>query len=181
MAANNQGGSGTALNQHRQIKLQTSIVLQGLRALGFDMQAIERSEKQFTFNSSMFIKPNSKGFEHIVHFLLTQLDPERASRVFAQCWPPLCKETIKDYKEAIYTWLVELAPPTAAASSAAANSGSKLPQQQQAVSSRLFQLVRFPAVSKSLLAVPSGVKACELLLALTIYVILAKLTRLSTI
>lgn len=179
MAANNQGGGGAVLNQHRQIKLQTSIVLQGLRALGFDMQAIERSEKQFTFNSSMFMKPNSKGFEHIVHFLLTQLDPERASRVFAQCWPPLCKETIKDYKEAIYSWLVELAPPTAAASSAAANSGSKPPQQ--AVSSRLFQLVRFPAVSKSLLAVPSGVKACELLLALTIYVILAKLTRLSTI
>lgn len=177
MAANNQGGGGAVVNQHRQIRLQTSIVLQGLRALGFDMQAIERSEKQFTFNSSMFIKPNSKGFEHIVHFLLTQLDPERASRVFAQCWPPLCKETIKDYKEAIYTWLVELAPPTAAASSAAA----KLPQQQQAVSSRLFQLVRFPAVSKSLLAVPSGVKASELLLALTIYVILAKLTRLSTI
>lgn len=179
--------------QQYMIKTYTQALLRDMAALGFEQQAVG-DKYNVTFGAQMFVKPNSKAFEVIVHFLLSQLDPERATRLFAQCWPPLCKETIKEFKDAIFSWLSELAPSVSASaasgsvkttSTASVNtaSGNKQLTSNSLMANpyhaRLLQLIRFPPVTKSLLAVPCGLKACELLYALVTYVILSKSIRLS--
>lgn len=155
--------SSQASNQTSQylIKLMTNGVLSTIQLCGFDLQANEKQHK-IQFNLNLFSKPNLKAFEVIVHFLLCQLDPERAEKVFAQCWPVLMKEQQKDFRDAIFNWLVELTTKNT-------NNIKQLPQQQTQVSQlqqqyqSLLQFIRFPIVSKSLLLTPGNLKICELL------------------
>lgn len=172
--------SGQPQTQQQLVKNYTNSLLHHLYALGFE-------KNNTTFNELMFIRPNSKGFELIVQFLLTQLDPDRASRVFV----PLCKEGMREFKDNICNWLNELATGTSSGTSGkSSNSGqsgqgkSSSTQQQNSPSTnpahtRLFQYIRFPTVSKSLLTVPCGIKACEILYALLTHVVLTKTLRIS--
>lgn len=167
--------------QQQLVKNYTNSLLHHLYTLGFE-------KNPTTFNELMFIRPNSKGFELIVQFLLTQLDPDRASRVFV----PLCKEGMREFKDNICNWLNELANGTSSgtagkSSSGSGQSGAGKSSTQQVNSSpstnpahtRLFQYIRFPTVSKSLLTVPCGIKACEILYALLTHVVLTKTLRIS--
>lgn len=185
-----------AQTQQQLVKSYTASLLRHLQALGFDAQAVGEKHN-IVFNHVMFIKPNSKGFELIVQFLLTQLDPERASRIFV----PLCKEAMKEFKDAIFNWLNELATTSSGGSvgsqmssgvsgksvggggggggGGAGQSQTAMPLWSNPTHMRLFHLIRFPTVTRSLLTVPCGLKACEVLYALLTHVALAKAIRLS--
>lgn len=145
------------------VKTMTNNVFSAIQLFGFD---INHNEKQYkiNLNSQTFSKPNPKAFEVIVHFLLTQLDGERAQKVFCQCWPPILIEQTKEFKDIMYNWLVEL-------------TSSK---QQKEINKfhNMLCLIKFPNMTKSLLMSPGGLKICELLFALSQYVILLRLLKL---
>lgn len=187
------------LSQQQLVKVYTGLLLRHLQAIGFDAQAVGE-KNNIVFNQVMFIKPNSKAFELILQFLFTQLDAERASRVLV----PLGKEAMKEFKDAIFNWLNELATGSTSSggsSTSSAGGGSKSggvvsqtgggggggkSGQQAGASpstnpafSRLYQYIRFPSVSRSTLTVPCGIKACEILYALLTHLVLNKTTRLS--
>lgn len=71
------------------VKTYTNAIFCGIQMLGFDFQAHEKQHK-LTFNAQLFAKPNSKAFEIIVHFLLCQLDTDRAQKLFSQCLLTFC-------------------------------------------------------------------------------------------
>lgn len=152
------------------IKLMTNGVLSTIQVHGFDIPLHEKQYKS-TFNSSLFIRPNPKAFEVIIHFLLTKLDPERAEKAFSTCWPVVSIEQQKFFKDVIVPWLLEL--------SQKANRQQSQPTQQPNQSQSLLQSIRFPIVSKSLLSNPGGFKICELLFSLSQYVLVVRLTKLS--
>ncbi len=163
------------------IKLMTNSVLSTVQLFGFDLQSTEKLSK-CAFNSSAFSKPNQKAFELIVHCLLCQLDSEKAQRVFSQCWPPILKEQQKEFKDAIYYWLLEISNASKQQSSSknlpTSNTNSSsgvLPLQYQS----FIQNIKFPIVTKSLLLTPGGLKICELLFALSQYVLIVRLIKLS--
>lgn len=147
------------------IKVMTSNVLSAIQLFGFD---VDYHEKQFklALNSMTFCKPNPKAFEVIVHFLLTQLDPERAQKSFGQCWPPILKEQMKEFKDTMYHWLVEI------------TSSKQQKDNTNAKYQTLLNNIKFPNITKSLLMTPGGLKICELLLSLAQHVLFLRLLRL---
>lgn len=151
-------------NTHSIIKSITCNVISAIKLLGFDA---ESNEKDFhlTFNSLTFAKPNPKAFEVIVHFLLTHLDAERAQKTFAQCWPPILKEQTKEFKDLMYTWLVEI-------------TSGKQQKDNLKKFQKLLCHIKFPIITKSLLLSPGGLKTCELLQALCQYVFLTRILKL---
>jgi hypothetical protein len=165
-----QGGNLNVQNSSQQlIKFMTNSIIVFAQALGFDLQA---AEKQFkvVFTSTTLVKPNPRAFEVLVYFMLSQLDAERAQRTFAQCWPPVTKDQQKEFKEAIYLWLMEISN-----INSTTNKQQQFSKQQQS----LLANVRVPNIAKSLLVSPGGFKTCELLFSLIMYVTLVKLLRLS--
>ena len=44
----------------------------------------------------------------ILHFLLTQLDPERAKTEFSMCWPCWDAKKEHQYRKCVFNWLTEL-------------------------------------------------------------------------
>jgi hypothetical protein len=173
------------MDNNTPLKMMTTSIMSGCRMLGFDTDSHERQYK-LTFNALTFVKPNPKAFELIVHFLLCQLDPERAQRTFHLCWPTVLKEQQKVFKDAVFAWLLEVEkstkinpnklPPSINNAPLHATTATQLVQQQY---HSLFQQIKFPIVSKSLLAMPGGLKMCELLFALSQYVLLVKALKLS--
>ena len=151
---------------HAIIKQMTNGIISTVQLFGFDVASNEKQYK-ISLNATSFTKPNPKAFELIVHFLLCQLDAERAHKLFAQCWPPLLKEQIKEFKDAMFLWLNEIASPK---------------QQQQpnhlAKYQHMLQLIKFPNITKSLLLTPGGLKICELLFSLSQFVLLFRLLKL---
>ena len=149
--------------------------------LGFDFQAVEKQHK-LVFNLATFTKPNPKAFELVVHFLLSQLDPERAQKAFAQCWPAVLKEQQKEFKDIIFNWLVELSTKSMGigqqSSKTSGQSGSMPYPFSNPYHQTLLQEIKFPIISKSLLLSPGGLKICEMLMALTMHVVLFRLIRL---
>jgi hypothetical protein len=158
-------GSNILNNTQNVIKSMTNSILASAQALGFDTQAAEKQFK-LELNANSFLKPNPRAFEILIHFMLSQLDAERAERIFAQCWPPLTKDQQKEFKEVIYSWLTEIS---------AANKLQQFSKHQQS----LLANIRVPSVAKSLLVSPGGLKTCELLFSLIQYVTLVKVLRLS--
>ena len=159
-------GTQIAINSNQNlIKMMTSDIICTLQLLGFDMQANEKKNK-LVFNSIMFTKPNPKAFEVIIHFFFVQLDPERAQKMFSQCWPAILKEQQKEFKDLTYVWLFEL--------TSLKNQSIKSQQQNS-----LLQHIKFPTITKSLLTTPGGYKICELLFALCQYILLSRLIKIS--
>lgn len=74
--------------------LLTNSLLSGLQLLGFDIKTNAEVTKT-KFDCNLFSKPNSKVFDVIIHFLLCKLDPEKASKLFAKCWPVVLAEQQK--------------------------------------------------------------------------------------
>lgn len=161
------------------LKLMTSNILSVVQLLGMDLSVMERNHKLTTpLNALAFVKPNAKAFELVIHFLLTQLDEERAQRTFtALCWPTLLKEQQKEFKEIVFNWLSELA----SSSGTKKSSTSQYPPTPTQLLQQKYQLalatVKFPLVTKSLLQTPGGLKCCELLFALSHYVLLVRVLR----
>lgn len=153
---------------HALVKVMTSNVLSAIQVFGFDIDNYEKQSKQ-TLNNTAFCKPNPKAFEVVAHFLLTQIDSERSQKVFSKCWPPILKEQQKDFKDTMFNWLLEIASP--------------LKQQKENVNMVKFQqmllYIKFPNITKSLLMTPGGLKICELLFALSQYMVLLRLLKLS--
>ncbi len=149
------------------IKQMTGNVLSAVQILGFDLDQAEKSSK-LTLNGTTFSKPNSKAFEMLVHFLLTQIDAERSQKAFSQCWPPILKEQQKEFRDTMFTWLTEIT--------------SSKHQKENASLAKYFTMlghIKFPNITKSLLMTPGGLKTCELLFSLTQYVMLLRLLKLS--
>lgn len=160
------------------IRVITNSVINTLHFLGFDFPGAERQHK-LTFNLATFTKPNPKAFELVTHFLLSQLDPERAQRAFAQCWPAILKEQQKEFKDIIFNWLVELSTKSATASSAKVTTATTSNwTSTTAYHQSLLQQIKFPIINKSLFLSPGGLKVCELLMDLTMYVLLFRLIKL---
>ena len=151
-------------NSHTMIKSITCNILSAINLLGFDTEANEKDFK-LVFNSLTFAKPNPKAFEVIVHFLLTQLDAERAQKTFSQCWPPILKEQTKEFKDLMYVWLVEI-------------TSGKQQKENLKKFQQLLCHIKFPIISKSLLLSPGGLKTCELLQGLSQYVYLIRILKL---
>lgn len=162
-----------ALN-NQLIKQHTNNVLSCMQLLGFDKEA---NEKQFkiVLNSSVFAKPNAKAFEVVVNFLLSQLDTERWQKNFSQYWPPLNKDQQKEFKDMTFTWLNELSSASSSLKQTSSTQTNIKSQHQY-----LLQLIKFPIMTKSLLLSPGGLKLCELLYALSLYVIIARVIKSST-
>jgi hypothetical protein len=162
------------------IQTTTSNVLSAIRALGFDIDHSMVTHK-IDFN---FAKPNLKAFEMIAHFLLTQIDPDRATKCFASCWPILIKEQEREFREILFTWLIELS----SANNAAASSSSTLSinnkttlnnkQTLQINSLATTNNIKFPLITKSLLMSPGGIKICELLFVMTQLALVIRVNRL---
>ena len=136
------------------------------------------NEKQFlvTFNDAMFLKPNQKCFDVMVHFLLEQLDAERAHRIYGKNWPFVPKELQKELKDAVFAWLSELASPKQHQQHQQHAGAGKVMSESHA---NLLHSVRFPLITKSLLSNPGGMKACEFVFALSQFVMLWRLIALS--
>lgn len=153
-------------NNSTLVKTMTNNVLSAVQLFGFD---IEYNESQFkvVLNQQTFLKPNPKAFEVIVHFLLTQLDGDRAQKAFSQCWPPILKEQTKEFKDTMYHWLVEITSP------------NKQPKENVASKFQgMLHHIKFPSITKSLFMTPGGLKICELLFALSQYVTLFRLLKM---
>lgn len=75
--------------------------------LGFNVTAAEAQHK-INFKPEMFRVPCKKGSEVILHFLLTQLDPERAKTEFSMCWPAWDAKKEHQYRKRVFNWLTEL-------------------------------------------------------------------------
>jgi hypothetical protein len=164
------------------IKSMTNSVLSVIQILGFDIQSNEK-EHRIQLNTNTFMKPNSKAFEVILHFLLCQLDPERAQRTFMQCWPQLVKEQQREFKDVTYAWLVEITSALKPqqqqqSNSNAIKSGSNSTQQFITQYQQLLQFVKFPIINKSLF-LTHGIKICELMYALAQFVLLIRVIKLS--
>ena len=160
--------SNPSQNKFNKQHVLTNNLLTGLQLLGFDVSSNEGKAKT-SFNFNLFSKPNSKVFEVIVHFLLSQLDAEKAAKVFDTCWPVVLPEQQKEFKEAVLTWLNDLAktPP------------NKQSQQSTAKHQNILHSIKIPPTTKSLITSPSGIKLVELLFALLQYVLLSKLLKIS--
>lgn len=78
-----------------------------LLILGFNVTAAETQHK-ISFKPDMFRVPCKKGAEVILHFLLTQLDPERAKTEFSMCWPCWDAKKEHQYRKCVFNWLTEL-------------------------------------------------------------------------
>lgn len=160
-----------------QLKLMTNSVLTTIQLFGLNLKSNEKDYK-IQFNSTMFNRPNQKAFEVIVHFLLCQIDPEKAEKVFSQCWPIILKEQNKEFKDGVFNWLLEIAQKSPNNYKQEKNNQtSQLIQQYQ----NLLNFIRFPIITKSLLMTPGGLKVCELLFALSQYALIINLARLSNI
>lgn len=131
-------------------KMIMDAVLKGVQFLGFDMKA-NKAQHKLDFAPTMFSKPNLKGFEVLVHFLLSQLDPKRAELEFGKCWPILLKEQQAEFKQTVLKWLDEIA--------------GKVEKQG----------IQFPKLANSNLVAPSGFKVCSLLFELHMHVYKTKL------
>uniref|UniRef100_A0A8C4QZ86 HAUS augmin-like complex subunit 6 N-terminal domain-containing protein n=1 Tax=Eptatretus burgeri TaxID=7764 RepID=A0A8C4QZ86_EPTBU len=79
-----------------------------LLQLGFDPAQVVAQQPRFVFDRELFHKPNSKAFEHITHFLLSQLDPEAAYKHFRCCWPIVNKKDEQEFRKICCTWLRKL-------------------------------------------------------------------------
>lgn len=55
----------------------------------------------------MFEKPNTRGFQHATHYLLTFYDPERAKKRLQ--WPLLCKQSESKYRSDVKDFLSVIA------------------------------------------------------------------------
>ncbi|CAF0987936.1 unnamed protein product [Brachionus calyciflorus] len=154
------------------LKLMTNSILSTIQICGFDIKSNEKEHK-IQFNWSLFTRPNQKAFDVIVHFLLCQIDPEKAEKVFNQIWPVILKEQQKEFKDVVLNWLLEISQ----------KSNSKLDKQNQPNQiiqqyQYVLHLIRFPIITKSLLMTPGGIKICELLFALCQYALIVNLARL---
>jgi len=78
-----------------------------LLILGFNVTASETQHK-ISFKPDMFKVPCKKGAEVILHFLLTQLDPDRAKTEFSMCWPAWDAKKEHQYRKCVFNWLTEL-------------------------------------------------------------------------
>jgi len=78
-----------------------------LLILGFNVTASETQHK-IGFKPDMFRVPCKKGAEVILHFLLTQLDPDRAKTEFSMCWPAWDAKKEHQYRKCVFNWLTEL-------------------------------------------------------------------------
>ena len=159
------------------IKLITNRILSAIQFLGFDLTA---QDKQIAFNSTLFTRPNSKAFNVIAHFLLVQLDPERAHRSFSRCWPIYLPDQQKNFNQVVLTWLTEL-------HSAHKAMGNKQTESLQPTHTQLIQehhqailqSVKIPMITKSLMISPVGIKVCELLFSLTQHVLIVQILKIS--
>jgi hypothetical protein len=155
------------------VKSMTNSILTTIQVFGFDVKANEKEHK-IQFNTSLFVRPNQKAFDVIIHFLFCQIDPDRGEKAFNQIWPIVLKEQQKEFKEVILNWLTEIAQKSSAKQDKSQTS-NQLVQQYQNV----LQLIRFPLITKSLLTTPGGVKIVELFFALCQYALVINLARLS--
>ncbi|RMZ98139.1 HAUS augmin-like complex subunit 6, partial [Brachionus plicatilis] len=155
-----------------QLKLMTNSVLTTIQLFGFNIKSNEK-EFKLQFNSNMFSRPNQKAFEVIVHFLLRQIDPDKAEKVFSQCWPIVLKEQNKEFKDVVFNWLLEITQKTTSKHEKQFPSHQLILQYQH-----LLSFIRFPIITKSLLMTPGGLKVCELFFALSQYTLIINLARL---
>jgi hypothetical protein len=80
-----------------------------LTLLGFDGgAAAAAAARGVDVTSTMFRKPNSKGLEELLFFLLTALDGHRAGRAFLGLWPIHDALQARALKKAATAWLHEL-------------------------------------------------------------------------
>lgn len=165
--------SSSVQTSQYQLKLMTNSVLTTIQLFGFNIKSNEKDYKT-QFNSNMFFRPNQKAFEIIVHFLLCQIDPDKAEKVFSQCWPIVLKEQNKEFKDVVFNWLLEITQKTSNKHEKNYPSYQLIQQYQS-----LLNFIRFPIITKSLLMTPGGLKICELFFALSQYALIVSLARLS--
>lgn len=56
----------------------------------------------------MFKSPNQKGMQILIHFLLSTLDPQRATKEFRTNWPILDRQQERSFRSTVYHWLSSL-------------------------------------------------------------------------
>ncbi|XP_068238997.1 uncharacterized protein [Palaemon carinicauda] len=79
------------------------VLYSSLLVLGLDAVSLEHSLRT-PVNQKMFVRMNKKLGEHILHFLFTCIDQEKASKVFRDCWPVLDKKQEYQFHKATFEW-----------------------------------------------------------------------------
>ncbi|KAK4304245.1 hypothetical protein Pmani_023799 [Petrolisthes manimaculis] len=87
-------------NMHQQ--LYSSLLL-----LGLDKEALEHS-LHTPVNQNMFLRMNKKLGETLLHFLFMSIDPERAAKVFRDCWPIVERKQGMLFQKATFEWYKSL-------------------------------------------------------------------------
>ncbi|XP_028407045.1 HAUS augmin-like complex subunit 6 [Dendronephthya gigantea] len=78
-----------------------------LLLLGFDGEAQE-AKYRIPFNSDMFVYPNKKAMEVILHFLFCNLDAPLAFQEFRDCWPVQDKKMEQEFRKSCNSWLTRI-------------------------------------------------------------------------
>jgi len=78
-----------------------------LRLLGLDSKAVYK-QHHVNIDRDTFKTPNMKGFQIVVHFLLTKLDGERAKKTFLDVWPVHEKKHEAGFRRKVQEWCTEI-------------------------------------------------------------------------
>ncbi|XP_048383944.2 HAUS augmin-like complex subunit 6 isoform X2 [Stegostoma tigrinum] len=88
----------------------------GLLALGFNPPRDEArpgpssaGRNRVVFGRDMFDKPSMEAFQVVVHFLFLQLDHNRASSLFRDCWPIYDKKSAACFRKVCFEWMKKIA------------------------------------------------------------------------
>lgn len=57
----------------------------------------------------MFIRPNRKGMETVLHYLFTQLNSHLAYEEFRDCWPVYDKKQEQLFRKGCCNWIASIA------------------------------------------------------------------------
>ncbi|CAB3997835.1 HAUS augmin-like complex subunit 6, partial [Paramuricea clavata] len=78
-----------------------------LLLLEFDTEAQE-AKYRIPFNSDMFLYPNKKAMEVVLHFLFCKLDAPLAFQEFRDCWPVRDKKMEQEFRKSCNSWLTKI-------------------------------------------------------------------------
>jgi HAUS augmin-like complex subunit 6 len=79
-----------------------------LLLLGFDSATYEEKFR-IPVNRDMFVLPNKKGMEVVMHFLFNRLDSHLCYEEFRDCWPVLDKKQEQQFRKTCTLWLSRIA------------------------------------------------------------------------
>ncbi|KAK2564631.1 HAUS augmin-like complex subunit 6 [Acropora cervicornis] len=80
------------------------ITFTNLLLLDFNPEKME-SKYRVVFNRDMFVLPNKKAMEVVIHFLFTRLHPQLAYEELRDCWPIRDKFLEQQFRKVCFNWV----------------------------------------------------------------------------